>query len=102
MSWQLPQGVVSDGESAADTVVRETLRAAGMTVQVIRTLGEAPDTSSGRLTIYLACTPIDDASFPEGVDDPNGLEWCGQAELLHHLPAPFADPVQRYIDTSVG
>jgi hypothetical protein len=27
------------------------------------------------------------------------LEWCGQAELLHHLPSPFAEPVQRYIDS---
>jgi 8-oxo-dGTP diphosphatase len=100
-TWLLPQGVVADGESAEDAVVRETMLVAGMTVEVLRTLGEAPD-GFGRMITYLACAPVDDASFTVDVGSLGRQEWCGQAELLHHLPSPFPDPVQRYIDTSIG
>jgi ADP-ribose pyrophosphatase YjhB (NUDIX family) len=96
-TWQLPQGLVPDGASAEDTVVRETLRIAGMTVQALRTLGGAPDGSSGRTTVYVACKPVDDASFTVTLENVGEHEWCGQAELLHRLSLPFVD---RSSDTS--
>lgn len=100
--WLLPECPVADGESAEDAVVRETRRLVGMTVEVRKSLCEAPTSPAGQTTVYLACHPVKGAPFE--VDDATlgSHEWCGQSELLLYLAAPLADEVQRYIDTSVG
>lgn len=101
-TWNLPYGVIEDGESAEDAVVRETLRAVGLTVAVRKALCEAAEDSSDRTVTYLACTPVDDATFELDATALNAHEWCGQPELLLHLRSPLVAEVQRYNDNCVG
>jgi 8-oxo-dGTP diphosphatase len=75
LSWQFPAGAVESGETREDAAVRESAEETGLTVRVLRLLGERVHPATGRTMSYTACEVVEgDASV---VDDEelDAVEW---------------------------
>jgi 8-oxo-dGTP pyrophosphatase MutT (NUDIX family) len=70
--WELPSGLLEQGESLEDTARRETLEEVGIGVSLDRMLCtvvmDVPDESYRGVNVYFAATPLDDAVPQPGHD----------------------------------
>ena len=101
LSWQFPAGAVESGETREDAAVRESAEETGLTVRVLRLLGERVHPATGRTMSYTACEVVEgDASV---VDDEelDAVEWLAHKQLTEYVPYGFYEPVQAYLDKTL-
>jgi len=97
--WQFPAGEVEDGETPDDAAIRETAEETGLTVRVVKRLGERIHPSTGRLMIYIACEAgLRPAQIADD-EDIAEIEWCDGAQLSKHVPYPLFGPVADYLSS---
>ena len=96
--WQFPAGEVHEGETPADTAVRETAEATGLKVVVARELGERVHATTGRNMRYLACEVVDGEELTRTPRDITEVRWCSLAELTELVPEGFYTPVRHYLE----
>lgn len=98
--WTLIAGEVEPGEQPADTAVREVKEETGLEVSPAVEIGRRIHPRTGRLMVYLACTPVREADEPEVyIGDPAELadvRWVSRGQVTEYLPDLY-EPVQRYI-----
>jgi 8-oxo-dGTP diphosphatase len=101
LSWQFPAGAVEPGESPTDAAVREAQEETGLLVTSTRTLGQRTHPTTGRTMVYIACDII---SGEVTIGDPDELAeytWATATNLPTLIPHGFAEPVQKYLDTTL-
>ncbi|HEV7647426.1 MAG TPA: NUDIX hydrolase [Actinophytocola sp.] len=102
LSWQFPAGQVEAGETAGQAAVREAGEEVGLTVAETKVLGERVHPATGRTMVYVVCDVVDgDARV---VDDEELVElaWAGRDQLAEYVPYGFFEPVQQYLDGTLG
>ena len=102
LSWQFPAGEVEPGESDVQAAIRETAEEVGLDVRAIERLGERIHPATGRTMVYVACEILHGTARVVDAEELAEVEWCDRAKLLHHVPYPFYEPVQRYLDRNLG
>jgi 8-oxo-dGTP diphosphatase len=102
LSWQFPAGEVEAGESDVQAAIRETSEEVGLDVRAIQRLGERIHPATGRMMVYVACEVVGGTARVVDDDEIAEVEWCDRAKLAHHVPYPFYEPVQRYLDSTLG
>ncbi|GII89473.1 hypothetical protein Ssi03_74630 [Sphaerisporangium siamense] len=98
LSWQFPAGAVEAGESGEEAAVRETREETGLAVVPVKHLGERIHPNTGRLMIYVACEVLDGSAHVADADELAEVEWCDRVLVADHVPYPFYEPVQAYLD----
>jgi 8-oxo-dGTP diphosphatase len=101
LSWQFPAGAVEPGESDTDAAVREAHEETGLTVSVVKRLGERVHPATGRTMMYVACQVVDGIAYVADEDELAEVEWCDRSKLVEHVPYPFFAPVQEYFDANL-
>lgn len=101
LSWQFPAGEVEPGESGEQAAVRETLEEAGLTVSAVKDLGERIHPATGRRMIYVACEVLGGEAHVADAEELAEVEWCDRAAVADHVPFPFFEPVQEYLDAAL-
>jgi 8-oxo-dGTP diphosphatase len=102
LSWQFPAGEVEPGESDVQAAIRETSEEVGLDVRAIQRLGERVHPATGRTMVYVACEVVGGTARVVDTDELAEVEWCDRAKLLGHVPYPFYEPVQKYLDLQLG
>jgi 8-oxo-dGTP diphosphatase len=102
LSWQFPAGQVEVGESPEQAAVREAHEEAGLIVAASHTLGERVHPNTGRHMVYIACYVVSGTASVADDDELDAVEWCDRTRLAQHVPYPFFEPVQRYIDAALA
>lgn len=98
LMWQFPAGQIEPGEAAVDAAVRETDEETGLTVKVIRLLGERVHPKTGRLMSYTACEPISGEAHVADDDELDAVAWVAHGEISEYVPYGLYGPVQEYLD----
>lgn len=98
LSWQFPAGAVEDGESAAETAVREAREETGLTVTASKVLGERVHPATGRTMIYIACDVLEGDARVGDTDELVEFVWSSREQLSEYVPYGFFPPVQEYLD----
>jgi 8-oxo-dGTP diphosphatase len=82
--WSLPGGVIDDGESAVEAVVRETLEETGLKVTVVRGLGVVTGPITGRGHGVYLCSVVGGALrvCPPEVIDVRWVPIGGLGDLM--------------------
>jgi 8-oxo-dGTP diphosphatase len=101
LSWQFPAGEIEPGESDADAAIRETAEEVGLDVRAIERLGERVHPATGRTMVYVACRIVSGTARVVDDEELSEVEWCDRATLLEHVPYPFYEPVQKYLDANL-
>lgn len=101
LSWQFPAGVVEAGESGEQAAAREAHEETGLEVAAVKTLGERIHPATGRRMIYVVCEPVAGVAHVADADELAEVEWCDRARVEEHIPFPFFEPVQEYLDTTL-
>lgn len=98
--WTLIAGEVEPGEQPSDAAIREVKEETGLEVLPGVEIGRRTHPRTGRLMVYLACTPVREADEPEVyIGDPAELadvRWVSRGQVTEYLPDLY-EPVQRYI-----
>ena len=101
--WTFIAGEVEPGESPADAIVREVKEEAGLrVVAAAKEIGRRVHPKTGRMMIYLACSPTGRTDVILG--DPDELEevrWIDLTEVDELLPGLF-EPVRAYLHEQLG
>lgn len=101
LSWQFPAGEVEPGETDVDAAVREAREETGLTVSVVKRLGERIHPATHRKMIYVACEVTEGTPYVADDDELTEVEWCDRTRLKEHIPYPFYGPVQDYFDANL-
>ncbi|UCH57666.1 MAG: NUDIX hydrolase [Candidatus Bathyarchaeota archaeon] len=92
--WCPPGGVIDEGETAGEAVVRETIEETGIRVRVVEKLGDVTGPITGRNQGVYLCTPMwgrAEPSPPEVTD----VRWVSFDELPSLPIPPF---IRRFLD----
>jgi 8-oxo-dGTP diphosphatase len=98
LSWQFPAGKVEPGEDAEDAAVRETFEETGLTVGVVKRLGERVHPATGRRMVYVGCKVLTGAAYVAAGEEVAEVEWCDRSTLATRIPHALHRPVQDYLD----
>ncbi|MQA84387.1 MAG: NUDIX domain-containing protein [Streptosporangiales bacterium] len=102
LSWQFPAGEVEPGEVGEQAAVRETREEVGLVVSPIKTLGERIHPATGRTMIYVACAPVDGTARAADTDEIAQVAWCDRVTLEKRVTHALFEPVQEYLDATLG
>jgi 8-oxo-dGTP diphosphatase len=102
LSWQFPAGAVEDGETPGGAAVRETKEEAGIVVAETRALGDRVHPKTGRRMYYTACELVSGEAHVADTDELDKVEWVTHGQLAEYVPYGFFEPVQEYLDSSIG
>lgn len=102
LSWQFPAGAVEAGETSEQAAVREAAEETGVTVEVLKHLGERVHPATGRTMVYVACAVVSGTARVADDDELDAVEWCDRATLAEHVPYPLFEPVQDYLSASLS
>jgi len=87
--WTFPGGAQDEGETCAETAVRETWEETGLVVQAKKPLGERVHPKTGRRMVYIAADPVDSTAVtvrePEEHAEVGWYPWPTAREMLPHL-----------------
>jgi 8-oxo-dGTP pyrophosphatase MutT (NUDIX family) len=97
--WAFVSGTIEPGESPADAAVREVMEETGLAVEAGAEIGRRVHPLTGRLIVYVACTPLA-GRLEAAVRDGSGLaevRWVTTAEVARLLDvfAPVAAHLVR-------
>lgn len=98
LMWQFPAGAIEPGEAAVDAAVRETDEETGLTVKVIRLLGERVHPKTHRLMSYTACEVVSGEARVADDEELDAITWAAHSELPGLVPYGLFGPVQEYLD----
>jgi 8-oxo-dGTP diphosphatase len=98
LMWQFPAGAIEAGESAEEAAARETEEETGLTVKVLRLLGERVHPKTQRLMSYTACEPISGEAHVADDDELDAVAWVALDEIPEYVPYGLFGPVQEYLD----
>ncbi|MFF7413235.1 NUDIX hydrolase [Streptomyces platensis] len=98
LSWQFPAGEIEPGESAEEAAIRETNEETGLTVSVVKSLGERVHPKTQRLMSYTACEVLSGTAYVADADELAQLAWCTHAEIPEYVPYGLFETVQVYLD----
>lgn len=101
LMWQFPAGAIEPGEAAVDAAVRETDEETGLTVKVIRLLGERVHPKTHRLMSYTACEVVDGEAHVADDEELDAITWAAHSELPELVPYGLFGPVQEYLDEAL-
>jgi len=101
LSWQFPAGEVEPGESNEDAAVRETLEETDLTVRPAKFLGDRIHPNTGRTMAYVACDLVSGTARVADEEELAEVAWCDRAAVVEHVPYPFYEPVQDYLDATL-
>lgn len=102
LMWQFPAGQIEPGEAATDAAVRETGEETGLTVKVIRLLGERVHPKTGRLMSYTACEPVSGEAHVADDDELDAIAWVALGEIPEYVPYGLYGPVQDYLNEALS
>src|SRR5690348_5237011 len=100
--WQFPAGEVELGDTREEAAVRETREETGLSVTVVRALGERVHPSTGRLMSYTACAVVDGTAHVADTEELAELAWAALGEIPRYVPYGLFEPVQRYLDEALS
>ncbi|MFE9968599.1 NUDIX hydrolase (plasmid) [Streptomyces sp. NBC_01724] len=98
LSWQFPAGEIEAGETSEQAAVRETREEVGLTVNVLKSLGERVHPKTGRRMSYAACTVISGTAHVADTDELAELAWVAISDIPAFVPYGLFQPVQMYLD----
>ena len=98
LMWQFPAGAIEPGESAEAAAARETEEETGLTVKVLRLLGERVHPKTQRLMSYTACEVLQGEAHVADEDELDAVAWVAHSEIGDYVPYPLYDRVQEYLD----
>lgn len=101
LSWQFPAGAIEDGETAEQAAVRETQEETGLTVEVIKLIGDRVHPKSGRFMSYTACTILSGEAHVADADELDAVAWVAHGEITEYVPYGLFEPVQEYLDEAL-
>jgi len=102
LMWQFPAGAIEPGESAEAAAARETEEETGLTVKVLRLLGERVHPKTQRLMSYTACEPVSGEAHVADDDELDAVAWVALAEIPEYVPYGLFEPVQEYLDEALA
>ncbi|WP_329330763.1 NUDIX hydrolase [Streptomyces sp. NBC_01454] len=102
LRWQFPAGKLEAGESPEQAAVRETQEETGLTVEVVKTLGDRVHPKTGRLMHYVACAPISGEAYVADAEELAEVAWVAHGEITDYVPYPLAPMVQEYLDAELA
>jgi 8-oxo-dGTP diphosphatase len=103
--WTGPSGNVEPGETPEQAAVREVQEEVGLTVEVMRRLGERVHPATGRHLIYLVCRVV--AGEPTVVDreEVTAVEWCDRSTVIKRwagLKGGIYPAVREYLEQTLS
>lgn len=90
--WAAPSGGIEDGESPAETVVREMAEELDIVVRPIRQVWQCP-TEDGKITLDWWLAEIESGEPRPADDEVAEVRWVTPQEI-HELSPTFADHLQ--------
>jgi 8-oxo-dGTP diphosphatase len=100
--WQFPAGAIEPGESAEAAAARETEEETGLTVSVIKLLGERVHPKTHRMMSYTACEPVSGEAHVADDDELDAIAWVALDEIPEYVPYGLFGPVQEYLDEALS
>ncbi|MGP4114692.1 NUDIX hydrolase [Streptomyces sp. 4N509B] len=98
LSWQFPAGAIEPGESAEQAAVREALEETGLTVEVVKLLGERVHPKTGRQMSYVACSMADGEAVVGDEEEIAEVDWVTHDQIPAYVPYGLFTPVQEWLD----
>ncbi|MEV0950980.1 NUDIX hydrolase [Promicromonospora sp. NPDC050249] len=95
-------GAVEQGETFEQAAVRETAEETGLTVDVVKLLGERVHPNTGRLMGYVACDVVSGEAYVADTEELADIVWGSPDTFSDYVPYGFAPAVQDYLTTKVG
>jgi 8-oxo-dGTP diphosphatase len=92
---------VEPGETREDAAVRETAEETGLTVRVLRLLGERVHPATGRTMSYTACEVVEGNASVVDDEELDAVEWLAHEQLTQYVQYGFYEPVQAYLDEAL-
>lgn len=100
--WQFPAGAIEPGESAEEAATRETQEETGLTVSVIKLLGERIHPKTQRLMSYTACEPVSGEARVADAEELDAIAWVALDEIPEYVPYGLFGPVQDYLNEALS
>lgn len=103
--WTGPSGNVEPGEMPEEAAVREVKEEVGLTVEVVRRLGERVHPATGRHLIYLVCRVVAGEPTVVGHEEVAAVEWCDLHTVLERwagLKDGIYAAVREYLEQALG
>ena len=96
--WTFIAGEVEPGETAADTIIRETKEETGCLVKPVRLIGRRIHPATGRTMIYVAAAPTHGTEIHVGDEaELAEVRWVSLAEADELLPGMY-EPVRAFLE----
>ena len=103
--WTGPSGHVKPGETPEEAAVREVKEKVGLTVEVVRRLGERVHPATGRHLVYLVCRVVGGEATIVAHDEATAVEWCDLPTVLERwagLKGGLYLAVREHLEQALG
>jgi 8-oxo-dGTP diphosphatase len=100
--WAFPGGAVEAGETPEQAAVREVAEEVGLTVKAERVLGDRVHPKTGRAMVYTSCTVVEGEPAVLDAEEIAEVAWVKHDEIPAHVPYGLFEPVQAYLDETIG
>ena len=103
--WTGPSGNVEPGETSEEAAVREVREEVGLTVEVVRRLGERVHPATDRHLVYLVCRVVAGEATIVDQEEVTAVEWCDLPTVLERwagLKGGIYPAVREYLEEALG